>query len=114
MCTRCKQEHEAADEIERLQVDLERSKDKIDRIIAENSRLRIKCGNSEMLEGDYATLLQMEEDIERVQAIVAAQEELICEYEFVTERSSYDEVSDDGDFRAILDAEDKVEKARKQ
>jgi len=49
-----------------------RAKARENRLIAENNRLRIKCGRDEMLEGDYATLIQMEQEIERSQDKIKA------------------------------------------
>lgn len=40
--------------------ELDEAKAKINRMEAELERLRIKCGPDEMIEGDYATLLQLE------------------------------------------------------
>lgn len=47
------------DEIERLRTDN-------NLLLKENERLRIKLGSGEMLEGDYATLSQLEAEIERL------------------------------------------------
>ena len=64
---------------------------------------------------DFHPLHPMAAEIERLQAIVDAQKELIDEYEIITDRSAYadDDYEDDDDFAALAKAERAVKAAEK-